>query len=634
MASCFVRHELQTHNYAARMSSGKHHKAALPRVFIQLPEVWGLLDPLVDYRPGFHAYVQQHAGPHDYVIIIEPNPHRAQLLRDLWAQAANVQVIVAEPWTQDDQDPIHYWMEQDAPEFNFRSPLPLTSFQRFPNGIICQEIVHPIRDIRDYLPLEKEFTIALVSADLRRLDAGGKLLDLGVTQHMLASFQSDQLPEVFSLTTEGLLPGEVASFTSVLRKFDYSPGGRLWGAAGTSKVFSRPRTLRDRLTQLAQRSRVDLGSSVVRFRDTWLSPSRRSALRVQFTTLLPGGVTPSDVLDENLASPLPALPRVEVRRLLPLPQDQTDIPWAIQISEPDSDAIAQECFDRHGIWPISFSFPREPFNIAESPEWLISPIIPGLPYAFDSEATYLDTYRRAYLGVTHRKAGWDCFRHVEILASGALPLMPDARDIPKFAMVHYPKISMARTASLVKERGSSPSDATRRAFREFFQEHLTSRAMAQYVLRTSGLDSCSRVLFVDEKLPGHADYQSVLTLIGLKQILGKHCHVMFPTDYIYQDTEYSTETLYGRGFGYTALISPDDRSMTETGAPIDFSGFDAVIIGSWARNRDLAQRILLEVPPARTIWIHGEDTPPLPHDVRDLRAFGTHVFVRSIQTSH
>ena len=70
----------------------------------------------------------------------------------------------------------------------------------------------------------------------------------------------------------------------------------------------------------------------------------------------------------------------------------------------------------------------------------------------------------------------------------------------------------------------------------------------------------------------------------------------------------------------------------DSGAPTTASDSEAdlIVVGSVSRNLALAHELLTEHSPARTIWIHGEDTPPLIDDARMLRASGARVLVRSI----
>ena len=70
----------------------------------------------------------------------------------------------------------------------------------------------------------------------------------------------------------------------------------------------------------------------------------------------------------------------------------------------------------------------------------------------------------------------------------------------------------------------------------------------------------------------------------------------------------------------------------DSGAPTTASDSEAdlIVVGSVSRNLALAHELLTEHSPARTIWIHGEDTPPLIDDARTFRESGAYVLVRSI----
>lgn len=427
--------------------------------------------------------------------------------------------------------------------------------------------------------------------------------------------------------------GDILSLDRAVREAGFLRSGRAWGAAGDTRRYVRPRSASAALQCLCAETKVQAGAAIVHMRDHWFDRSRRDALRMRIRVATSRQLSAVDVLDDRLGRPLPDVRTVDVRSLLPRDSGSEGPEWNVSLtSEADPMDTAQACFDAHGVWPISFSYPNTPLDILDRPRSLIAPIVPGYPYSFDDVWTYLQTYQSAYLGVTHRKAGWDCFRHVEIMAAGAIPLMPDAVDIPAYSMVHYPKHAFANVVKEVRRLGSAPTHATREAFRRHFERHLTSIAMAQYLLSVSRLEHAQRVLFVDERLPRLADYQSVLTLIGLKQLLGPDCHVRYPVDYIYDDTSLDTSTLYGRGFGYSRIVPGNTRSVSEQGGKEELADFDAVVVGSIARNTQAAHDLLRRFPSDRTIWIHGEDTPPLPDVVHDMRSSGAHVFVRAIHT--
>jgi hypothetical protein len=89
--------------------------------------------------------------------------------------------------------------------------------------------------------------------------------------------------------------------------------------------------------------------------------------------------------------------------------------------------------------PIAFSFPDEKIVApAQSsskqrpfPRHIVDPEVrarvagASSAYAFDSEAAYYADLRQARFGITTRRAGWDCLRHYEIAANGAVPCFRD-----------------------------------------------------------------------------------------------------------------------------------------------------------------------------------------------------------------
>jgi hypothetical protein len=46
---------------------------------------------------------------------------------------------------------------------------------------------------------------------------------------------------------------------------------------------------------------------------------------------------------------------------------------------------------------------------------------------------------RSLFAVTFKKSGWDCMRHLEIMAAGALPVFTDIADLPAGTMAAYPR---------------------------------------------------------------------------------------------------------------------------------------------------------------------------------------------------
>lgn len=308
---------------------------------------------------------------------------------------------------------------------------------------------------------------------------------------------------------------------------------------------------------------------------------------------------------------------------------------------PSATAVWKSCVSvnkKLGVWPISFSYPQ---NSApghwESREFLC-PIFPGHKYSFSDPQAYLAMYQRYSFAMTHKKSGWDCFRHVEVLHAGTIPYMPDAHLIPEFTMVHYPKTFLREIARHLNRSQGQLDSLVRHQLIDFFNENLTSAAMARYLLRVAGAEKETKVLFLDQLAPSHPDYQSVLTLIGLKQVLGRSVAVAHPIEYIYRDWQGDSTALYGRGFGYSRVLNPAVKNPNEVEkseiklTEASLARFDMIVIGSVTRNAGLASQLLRIFPASRTVWVHGEDQSPSHLQMNEYRNSGATVFVRELST--
>ena len=299
--------------------------------------------------------------------------------------------------------------------------------------------------------------------------------------------------------------------------------------------------------------------------------------------------------------------------------------------------VARECHRRDGVYPLNFSFPRPelmPAKVSDRPHFLSS-TIPGEPFSFDSWDDYLAEYRSAYFALSTKKGGWDTFRHLEILFSGGIPLMPGLGKAHPYSLAHFPKKALVGVyKSLVEDGPALPGPLTQQFFQDFAKEHLSSEAMARYVLKLTGLESSS-ILFVDESLPARTDYLSAFTYVGLKQATGHRTQAAFEPLYLFDDFAGDTSTLYGRGFGYSRSIPAALRgSLTAAGSsPSELAelsaSFDAIVIGNYDANRGLVAQLRgLGVPADKFVCIVGSD---LPSDFRlrhDIARSGMTFFVR------
>ena len=310
----------------------------------------------------------------------------------------------------------------------------------------------------------------------------------------------------------------------------------------------------------------------------------------------------------------------------------------ILYSQEEIDAQARRCFDKYGVFPISFSYPKNAlvYHEATPRKHAFSSIIPGEAYAFANSDDYYQSYAESSFALTHKKIGWDCFRHVEIMSQGTVPIMPDVDFIPDCTMVHYPK-EFFRLALNSFSEGLIPSQSVHSSISKWTQEHLTSISMAKYIIRMAEIEP-KKILFIDQVLPSSPDYLSCMTLIGLKQLFGSAVHVAFQVDYIYEDYEKNTSSLYGKGFGYTKVLP---RELKDSNIPTTelnyllkngefFKEFDLVVIGSVSRNEVFCDLLDQTVMPGDKLYIWGDDRPRSRKELRKIVSIDGFKFIREI----
>lgn len=96
---------------------------------------------------------------------------------------------------------------------------------------------------------------------------------------------------------------------------------------------------------------------------------------------------------------------------------------------------------------ISFSIPSENL-VAEIPtkskrfpahivdQELAERVGAATTYAFEDEADYYADLQSSTFGITTKRAGWDCMRHYEIAANGAIPCFKQLSDKPASCAPH------------------------------------------------------------------------------------------------------------------------------------------------------------------------------------------------------
>ena len=307
-------------------------------------------------------------------------------------------------------------------------------------------------------------------------------------------------------------------------------------------------------------------------------------------------------------------------------------------TEDDPRVVARRCHDRHGVYPLNFSFPTARVSSVplEPRPHFLSTTYPGAPHSFSNWEDYLEEYRGSYFALSTKKGGWDTFRHLEIVFSGAIPLMPSLGKSHPYALAHYPKRLLSSVLDSSRAEGPAlPDHDTREFLATWAKNHLTTQAMAQYLVDMSGM-STERVLFIDRSLASRTDYLSAFTFIGLSEVLGVALVAAFEPPYLFDDFAGDTSRLYGKGFGYTRVIPESLRSHESlpvdapTSTLIDMAGSaSAIVVGNYDANLETVGELLAGgISPDKIVCVLGSDLPPDRSLLRDIRRSGMTFFVR------
>lgn len=263
------------------------------------------------------------------------------------------------------------------------------------------------------------------------------------------------------------------------------------------------------------------------------------------------------------------------------------------------------------IFPISFSIPSEKIvDKVPVKNKLIAHIIPGKlsTYIYENEKDYYKDYQNSYFAHTKKKAGYDCMRHLEILANGCIPIFENIESIPKNTMTHYPidLLKHIYEEDLINNFDKVKYDYYANKLLEWTKINLTCVSMAKYILRKTNHEHIQNILFISE---GNVDYLRCLTLIGFKKIFGKKCHDYPKVKHIYTDYSENTKKLYGKGFSTTKIVNKHYRKtyLTPIQNLILNHYFDIVIYGSIHRSNIFMNLVQKVYKSNEIILLCGED---------------------------
>ena len=296
------------------------------------------------------------------------------------------------------------------------------------------------------------------------------------------------------------------------------------------------------------------------------------------------------------------------------------------------------------VYPIGFSIPAEKIvGSVGTKAKIYSSLVPGVvsSYIYKDEDSYYNEYRQSIFAMTCRKAGWDCMRHYEILACGAIPLFINSGGIPRNTMTFYPKELLERIYAeiipKIHELGLEGVAALTKPIADLLLQYtrakLTTLAMAKYISRVLARPVASILILNIYHTPENArmEYMRDCTIHGFKKMLGAACHEYPRIPHLYTDYSDYIARLYGRGITMTRLLDPSERDEgRDTCVKEDILShrYDYILYSPIHGDLPFRDEVFAAYRPEEIIMVCGADE----HGVCDavMRYSGNHVFVREL----
>lgn len=244
------------------------------------------------------------------------------------------------------------------------------------------------------------------------------------------------------------------------------------------------------------------------------------------------------------------------------------------------------------LYPLSYSFPdHKILTSVPTKKQLFAYYQPGMSYTFSNEEEYLQGYRDALFGITSKKSGWDCYRHLEIMSQGCFPYFLDVDKIPQGTMTHYPKekipiwmnrYSRCDFVRTIQKYSSSQLTADIEDLLSHTRNNLSATSAVKSMYTKTGhsiTEDTSVLLVTNERTYGYI--QSNL-IYGFKTIFGgPSVYESYTHDFLYRSYP-AEEALkkYGKGMNYTRILDDSYKNQLSKERTIDMiraREFDCII---------------------------------------------------------
>jgi hypothetical protein len=142
--------------------------------------------------------------------------------------------------------------------------------------------------------------------------------------------------------------------------------------------------------------------------------------------------------------------------------------------------------------PISFGIPKEKINDPIPAKVRLMALCDPRDrstyvYSMENQADYYRQYGESYFGFTRRQGGWDCMRHYEIMAAGAVPYFENIENCPSGTLTFLPKTNLQIGRHIHDnwtgcQKDLDDYDKVLSSVRWALLNYLTTEALAKYVL--------------------------------------------------------------------------------------------------------------------------------------------------------
>jgi hypothetical protein len=235
-------------------------------------------------------------------------------------------------------------------------------------------------------------------------------------------------------------------------------------------------------------------------------------------------------------------------------------------------------FNNSKVESISFAYPTNKFKKYDLirnnslKNNFFSHIIPGKSiYNFNEEINYISHYSNCYFALTYKKSGWDCLRHYEIIAAGSIPYFLDIDNIPETIMTTFPKNLVKKAMKIrgvpsenyisnyIKKNNklylSIPTNFDYKNYYKLRYEilnHFENQCLTNKLIKNNL--TYKQTYLISAFTNSKQDYMRDLFIISLLEN-NHNVYTNFDINYIFDDYNKDTNSMYGRGMTYTKCLN-------------------------------------------------------------------------------